>query len=194
MSNDSNVQGSWALSRKRGWLLWVNDEQSAAWQQECFSNGRDCFVVRKTEDRTSVWVGIQPGHQLSDIGHLELKELLRGYDTDLWSSGLEATASEFRFDLPSSGALPESLDDIRELLLRDRTHRRRVERQHQPGLVEGLAIAVDCTGLWEDHPPRGQVYVLEMEGRPGRCVVFKSFCPPLVDLPLSSFRLLAERD
>lgn len=194
--NEQSTKESWALSSRRGWLMADSHEQHLDWQQECFSHGRDCIVVsRKEQQELRLTCFVHPSHQLSDIAYMELTELFKLWEVSSGSMGSwRGDASEFGLVIPCTASLDDIVADVQEILRRDRAPRRRVERNHQGAPVEGLAIAVDCDGLWEGHAPTDRVYVLEMDGRPGRCLVFKHLCPPLVDMPLSAFRILSEVD
>ncbi len=172
----------------------MSDEQSLDWQQECFSNNQDCLIVSGQGGERRLSCYVHPSHQLSDVAYQELKDAFQRWNVDSGAMGSWQTSAQFEFTLPAAPPIEEIVDDIRELLRRDRTPRRRVERQRHEAPREGMALALDLSELWEGHLPQERVYVLEMDGRPGRCVVFKHLLPPLVDLPLSSFRILAEVD
>lgn len=182
------MKNSWKLSRRRGWLRAVNLEQREAWEDYCFENDMDCITVSDMGRGFSLSCTVNPEHPFSQLGYLELREMMNSLQCPTWSMG--GSSSTFSLEHPNQEMLEEVLSQLREILRRDRTPRRCAELQAHPGPKEGMAQALDSTGLWEDHQPDDFVYVLEMEGRPGRCLVFKHLKPTLVDFPLSSFRIL----
>lgn len=188
-------KNQWSLARRRGWLRPSNDEQSLAWRDYCFSNNMDCLTATHVGAGFRLTCTVHPDHPFSELGYLELKDMLKSLACSRWSmGGWAGSAGEFSLRLPDRNLLEDVVEQVRAILRRDRTPRRRVELQGNASLQEGLAYALDLEALWDDHQSTEAVYVMEMEGRPGRCLVFKHLKPPLVDLPLSSFQILASPD
>jgi hypothetical protein len=183
-------------TRRQGWMLGGTQEQRAEWQDECFAKGVDWLSVTKSGKSINLACLVHPSHQLSDLAHQEISELFARLGWQSGSLGMDyrGNASQFEATVPSSIPVEELVKDVQEILRYDRTPRRLLERQPRSALAEGMAVALDTTGLWDSHEPHHRVYVMELEGKPGRCLVLKHLHPVLVDLPLSSFRILAEID
>ena len=136
-----------------------------------------------------------PDHALSELAYLEFRDLLDARNLDSWSMGsVRGNSSQLSFRLSDSDEIQELVDEVRAVLRRDRTSRRAVELMAHPAPVEGMAVALHGDGLWEGHNLKDAVFVLETAIDSGRCVAFKHLHPPLVDLPLNQFRVLAGPD
>jgi hypothetical protein len=185
-------------ARRQGWMLGGTEQQRAEWQDECSAKGVDWLVVTKSRKSINLACLVHPSHQLSDLAYLEISQLFARLGWQSGSLGMDyrGNASQFEATVPSSIPLEELVKDVQEILRYDRTSRRLLERQPRSALAlaEGMAVALDSTGLWESHEPHHRVYVMELEGKPGRCLVLKHLHPVLVDFPLSSFQILAEVD
>lgn len=183
-------------ARRQGWMLDGTEHERADWQDECFAKGVDWLTVTRRGKSLHLACLVHPSHQLSDLAYTEVRELIDRLGSRSGSLGMDyrGNASQFQFTLSAVVAVEDLVKDVLEILRYDRTPRRRVERQAKPVLAEGFAVALDTTGLWDAHHPHDRVYVMELEGKPGRCLVLKHLHPVLVDLPLSSFRILTEID
>lgn len=183
-------------ARRHGWMLGGTEQQRLQWQDECYAKGVDWLSVTRRGKSIKLECLVHPTRQLSDFAYTELEELFArlGWQSGSLGMGWRGNASEFEATLPSSIPVEELVKAVQEILNLDRTPRRRVERSSKPALIEGIAVAIDTSGLWDSHDPHDRVYVMELEGAPGRCMVLKHLHPVLIDLPLSSFRILAEVD
>ena len=165
------------------------------WKIYCFENGLDCIVVSEVGGGFEFECTVCPDHALSELAYLEFRDLLDARNFDSWSMGsARGNSSQLSFRLSASNEIQGLVDEVREVLRRDRTSRRAVELMAHPAPVEGMAVAIHGDGLWEGHDLKDAVYVLETSIDSGRCVVFKHLHPPLVDLPLEQFRVLAGSD
>lgn len=187
---------SWELSRRRGWLKATSAEQALDWKAYCFENGLDCIVVSEVGGGLEFEYSVGPDHTLSELAYLEFEDLMRARSLDIWSVGADWRGSSSQLSCRVSGLMEiqELVDEVRTILRRDRTSRRAAELMAHPAPVEGMAVALHVDRLWEGHDLKDAVYVLETVIDSGRCVVFKHLHPPLVDLPLEQFRILASSD
>ncbi len=187
---------SWELSRRRGWLKATSSEQALDWKVYCFENGLDCFVVSEVEGGFDVQCSVRPDHALSELAYLEFDDLMRSRSLDNWTMGREwrGNSSQLSCEVSDSLEIQDLLEEMRAILRRDRTSRRAAELMAHPAPVEGMAVALHGDGLWEGHDLKDAVFVLETSIDSGRCVVFKHLHPPMVDLPLEQFRILASSD
>lgn len=177
-------------------MLGGTEQERSAWLDECFAKNLDWLAVKRAGKMLHLDCLVHPSHQLSDLAYLEITEMLGRLDARSSSLGktFRGNASQFECTLPGAVPLQELVKEVQEILRHDRTPRRRVERQAMSAPAEGLALALDSSGLWDDHDPLEPVYVMELDGKPGRCLVLKHLHPVLIDLPLSSFRILSEFD
>ena len=192
-----------SLARTRGWLRPEGspedqERQGWAWYFHCRENHLDSIVAQSGSAGTRIEVEVAGPHQLSSLAYQELQELmsLRGLDGS-WGG----TPSEVSLEGGSQLDLSELVRQIQEILRRDRTPERGVHLQNLFGgvvegmaLVEGMAVVVDPNGLWDDLEAKDRVYIRQIPGRPGRCIALRHNSPPLVDLPLEKFRILADCD
>ncbi len=180
----------------RFWRFVKSKDEALDWREECYGKRLDCLTVEKTAAVWKIRCQVHPSHQLSELAYHEVWELMESLGPvggSLGSNPLE-NPSEFEIDLPKEEPLEPFLEEIRELLRRDRSSQRMTERMKSRAPFEGWAIALDSTGLWEGHGPDDRLYVQEIEGAPRRCIALKHLHLPLVDLPISQFRILAPQD
>jgi len=181
-------------ARKEGWLQPEGspDErknQMMEWLSFC-NDKRLVYIV--AEGDTRLFVQLPARYQLSSLAYLELEELMAFLGLDGILGGIP---TEFSITKVSPTDLNDVVDKVRELLRRDRTPERAVALSKlSRGCAEGMARVVDPTGLWDDLRSRDLVYVREIPGRPGRCIALRHEHPPLVDLPLDNFQILAPPD
>lgn len=175
----------------RFWRFVRSEDEALDWREECYGKRQDCLTVEKRPKIWRVRCQVYSDHQLSELAYLDFWELLEAFrcQTGWIDSDPPPTPSEFEIDLPRSEPLEPFLEEIRELLRRDRSSQRMIGRMRSQAPFEGWAAALDSAGLWEGHRPDEYVYVQEIEGAPGRCIVLKHLHLPLVDLPLSQFRI-----
>jgi len=165
------------------------------WKVYCFENGLDCIVVSEVGGGFEFECTVCPDHALSELAYLEFEDLARARRLSSWSLGAwRDNSSQICCQVSVSMEIQELVDEVRAILRRDRTSRRALELMAHPAPVEGMAVALRDDGLWEGHSLRDAVYVMETSVGSGRCVAFKSHHPPLVDLPLEQFRILASPD
>lgn len=195
-TSEASADKTLASARRQGWMLDGTEQQCEDWREECLNKGVDWLTVTRRGKHLHLACLVHPNHQLSELAYREIGELLTRLGRRTGTIGMDyrGNASGFEACLPTPGPVEELAEDVLEILRNDRTPRRRIERQASSGLIEGMAVALDLTGLWESHTEHERVYVMEMQGQPGRCIVLKHLHPPLIDLPLRSFRILPEVD
>lgn len=178
------------LSRRRGWLASSTPEQRQAWFEDCVVRNQDCLYVVQGNEVRSLVCHANPAHPISPLAYKELEDLVERWELPGAILGEDYGPGYFTLDIPSNSPLEELIEEVRACLRRDRTVRRQVELRDNLAREEGMAIALRQDGLWPDHQLHQEVYVLEVS--PGRCLVLKHLHPPLLDLPLSQFRIRHE--
>ena len=182
-------------ARRRGYLMSANQEDEDAWYAECGRKNLDCLIVSTRRGgglRLDCYV--ESSHAMTDVAYDEVCLLLKRINQN-GSRGRSPlrNCSEFSLEFQRDD-LDFVLGEAREILLRDRTPARREEIAHRTAPRSGMALVINPEGLWGDHRPDEEVYIQEIANLPGHCLVVKNGHLPLLGLPLSHFRLLAEPD
>lgn len=165
-------------ARQRGWLLvdqptgppW--DELATSWLIRCWREGEDCVVVYPGVLHCTIHVK----HQLTPLGCRDLEAWCARCGFELNGDGLPV-----RFQVRGSG-LADQVEELRGLLQLDRHAQRTVDFDATFPVRQGLAQGPDSDEV---------MFVREIPGRPGRCVVIRNRQVPRIDQPLSDYRFLS---
>lgn len=192
MVNDE-VQRVLRASQRRGWLLVEGRLGEERWSQlpwqwagHCSEQQMDSYEVYRTPDQ--VWVGVHLRQLPSSIGYRELEAWLQQH-------GFSGEAEwGLRFEAPGGTDPAPLIQELRELVARDRTEARALELQAERPSLAGWALAVRPETVWEDLEAHHLVYVHAIPEQPGRCLALAHRQLPVLDLQLWDFRLLDPRD